>query len=290
VDDVSRVSEEKLGIVDSTAELLKGYEIIGAADLNKVGSSMLQDLRKQLRGRVTVRGIKNTLMRIAMEEAGLEGSEEFMDRIKGQNIYIFSNGNPFRLAMTLHKNKVRVFAKAGDTALEEIIIPSGNTGLSPGPIISKFGALSVRTRIESGNIWVVNDTQVAKTGDTISPDLADLLTRLGIRASEMGLEVKAVYERGVVIPKEELILDIGAYRDQLERARSDAFQVALKAEYATVETIAALLSLAAQKARSVALKAGYMTSETAAELIATANAQAVSLAKAVGRAQAKLKS
>ena len=287
---MSRVSEEKLGIVDSTAELLKGYEIIGAADLNKVGSSMLQDLRKQLRGRVTVRGIKNTLMRIAMEEAGLEGSEEFMDRIKGQNIYIFSNGNPFRLAMTLHRNKVRVFAKAGDTALEEIIIPSGNTGLSPGPIISKFGTLSVRTRIESGNIWVVNDTQVAKTGDAISPDLSDLLTRLGIRASEMGLEIKAVYERGVVIPREDLILDIGAYRDRLARAWSDAFQVALKAEYATVETTATLLSLAAQKARNVALKAGYMTSETAAELIARANTQAVSLAKAVGRAQANLQS
>ncbi len=285
---MSRVSEEKLGIVDSTAELLKGYEIIGAADLNKVGSSMLQDLRRQLRGRVTVRGIKNTLMSIAMEKAGLEGFEEFMDMIKGQNIYIFSNGNPFSLAMTLHRNKVRVFAKAGDTALEEIIIPSGNTGLSPGPIISKFGALGVRTRIESGNIWVVNDTLVAKAGDIISPDLSDLLTRLGIRASEMGLEIKAVYERGVVIPREDLILDVGAYRDRLERAQSGAFQVALKAEYATFETTAALLSLAAQKARSVALKAGYMTSETATELIARANAQAVSLAKAVGRAQAKL--
>lgn len=286
---MSQVSEEKLGIVNSTMELLEGYEIIGAADLQKVGSGMLQDLRKQLRGKVLVRGIKNTLMRIAMEKVGLEGADDFLTRIKGQNIYVFSNGNPFELAMTLHRNKVRVFAKAGDVALEDLVIPSGNTGLSPGPIISKFGALGVRTRIDSGNIWVVQDTPVTKAGETISADLADLLTRLGIRSSEMGLEIKAVYQNGVVIPRQELILDIKSYKERLTRAFGDAFQLALKAAYPTAETTATLLSLAAQNATKVALEADYITQETAVELIARANAQAVALAKAVGRAQAQAK-
>jgi large subunit ribosomal protein L10 len=249
---------------------------------------MLQDMRKQLRGRVTIRGIKNTLMRIAMERASLEGTDDFLSEIKGQNIYIFSNGNPFELAMTLHRNKVRVFAKDGDTALETLVIPSGNTGLSPGPIISKFGGLGIRTRIEAGNIWVVQDTDVAKAGDTISADLADLLTRLGIRASEMGLEIKAVYEGGIVIPREDLILDMDVYAERLARAYSGAFQVALKAVYVTPSTIIPLLSMAAQNARNVALEAAYLTPETAPELIARANSQAVNLAKAVGRAQAKV--
>ena len=285
---MSQVSEEKQVIVDATVKLLDDYKLIGAAGLTKVGSGMLQDMRKQLRGRVTVRGIKNTLMRIAMERAGLEGTDDFLDTIKGQNIYIFSNGNPFELAMTLHRNKVRVFAKEGDTALEDLIIPSGNTGLSPGPIISKFGGLGIRTRIEAGNVWVVQDTEVAKAGDVISADLADLLTRLGIRASEMGLEIKAVYEGGIVIPREDLILDIDVYAERLARAYSGAFQVALKAAYVTPATIVPLLSMAAQNARNVALEAAYLTPETAPELIARANSQAVNLAKAVGRAQAKV--
>ncbi|MDP6458298.1 MAG: 50S ribosomal protein L10, partial [Candidatus Bathyarchaeota archaeon] len=203
---MSQVSTDKMTIVNSTVKLLDEYKLIGAADLTKVGSGMLQDLRKQLRGQVTIKGIKNTLMRISMEKVGLHETKDFLSQIKGQNIYIFSNGNPFSLAMTLHRNKVRVFAKAGDTALEDLIVPAGNTGLSPGPIISKFGDLAIRTRIEAGNIWVVNDTKVAKTGDEISEDLSDLLVRLGVRAAEMGLEIKAVYEDGVVIPKEDLIL------------------------------------------------------------------------------------
>jgi large subunit ribosomal protein L10 len=285
---MSQVSEEKQAIVDATVKLLDDYKLIGAADLTKVGSGMLQDMRKQLRSRITVRGIKNTLMRIAMEKAGLEGTDDFLSEIKGQNIYIFSNGNPFELAMTLHRNKVRVFAKEGDTALEDLVIPSGNTGLSPGPIISKFGGLGIRTRIEAGNIWVVQDTEVVKAGNTISADLADLLTRLGIRASEMGLEIKAVYEGGIVIPREDLILDMDVYAERLARAYSGAFQVALKAAYVTPVTIVPLLSMAAQNVRKVALEAAYMTPETAPEIIAKANAQAVNLAKAVGRAQAKV--
>lgn len=283
---MSQVSEQKMVVVDSTVKLLDEYGLIGAADLNKVGSNMLQDMRKLLKDQVKIKGIKNTLMRIAMEKAGLEGTEDFLERTKGQSIYIFSNGNPFKLAMTLHRNKAKVFAKEGDIAINDIVIPSGNTGLSPGPIISKFGALRVRTRIESGNIWVTQDTQVAKTGEPISADLADLLSRMNIRASEMGLEIKAVYEEGVVIPKEDLILDLDSYRESLGSAYSGAFQVALKAAYPTTATISSLLSLAYQNARRVAVDAEYPTKETIAELIARTNAQAVNLAKMVGRAQA----
>ena len=275
-----------MAIVDSTVKLLDEYKLIGAADLTKVGSGMLQDLRKQLRGQVTIKGIKNTLMRISMEKVGLQGTEDFLAEIKGQNIYIFSNGNPFSLAMTLHKNKVRVFAKAGDIALEDLVVPAGNTGLSPGPIISKFGGLSIRTRIEAGNIWVVSDTVVAKAGDEISADLADLLTRLGVRAAEMGLEIKAVYEDGFVIPKEDLILDIDVYSERLSRALSEAYQVALNAAYVTPVTIMPLISLAAQNVRKLALESAWVTPETVGELVARANAQAVTLAKAVGKAQA----
>jgi len=268
--------------------LLESHELVGAADLTKVGSSMLQDLRKQLRDRVVIKGIKNTLMRIAMEKAQLDGFEDFMSSVKGQNVYIFSNGNPFELAMTLHGNKVRVFANAGDTALNDITISSGNTGLSPGPLISKFGSLSIRTRIESGNIWVVQDTEVAKTGDEISTDLADLLARLGIRASEMGLEIKAIYEDGKVIPRDDLILDLDEYRGQLSQAYGEAFQVALQAAYLTSATSNSIVTMAFQNARKVALEAAWITPETATELVARVNAQAVSLAKAVGRAQANV--
>jgi large subunit ribosomal protein L10 len=244
---------------------------------------MLQDLRKYLRGQVKVKGIKKNLMRIAMEKAGLEGVEEFVRVISGPNIFIFSNENPFKLAMMLHHNKVKVFAKAGDIALSSITIPSGNTGLSPGPILSNFGMLGVRTRIESGNIWVVQDTEVAKQGEEISQNLADILARLGLREAEMGLEIKAIYEKGMVLPREDLILDLDDYNERLKRAHSDAFQVALKSTYTTSKTVMTLLTLGAQNAKKVALMASYVTSDTIKELMVKAQSQAIALQQLVNK-------
>ena len=281
-----QVSPEKTEAVNSTVELLKKYDVIAAADLNKVSSSMLQDMRRQLRGTLDVKVVKNTLMRISMNQAGKTDSDSFMEAVAGPNVFLFTNGNPFRLAMDLEANKVKVFAKPGDIALTDIVISAGNTGLSPGPLIGKFGVLKVRTRIESGNIWVVSDTTVTKLGEPITDDLADLLQRMGIRAAEMGLSIKAVYERGELIPGQSLILDMDEYRARLDQAIGSAFQLAVQTAYVTPQTVTTILNKAATEARAVAIEAGYASKETVEDLIAKANSQARTLASKVGHVMA----
>jgi large subunit ribosomal protein L10 len=278
---MSTVSEQKAAVVENTVTLLKKYDVIAAADLNKVQSGMLMDLRKSLRGQLEIKTVKNTLMRISMEKAQKPGTPEFIKAIAGQNMFLFTNGNPFKLAMNLEKSKVESFAKAGDKALKELTVSAGNTGISPGPMISKFGSLGIKTRIEAGNIWVVADTVVAETGDEITADMADLLQRLGIKAAQSGLSLKVVYERGIIIPGADLIIDVPSYRKQLMEAAGGAFAVALKGAYVTPATAPTLLGMALQQAKAVAVEAGYVTPDTAAEIIAKANAQAMSLQEKV---------
>lgn len=274
---MSTVTEQKTQVVEQTVDLLNKYEVIAAANLFKIQSGMLMDLRKSLRGQIEVRAVKNTLMRISMEKAQKKSIPEFIKAIEGQNVFLFSNGNPFKLALQLEKNKVQVFAKAGDKALKEVIVLAGNTGISPGPMISKFSSLGIKTRIESGNIWVIADTPVIQKGEEITSDLADLLQRLGIKAAQMGLSLKAVYENGEIIPGDMLLIDLPSYKKQLEIAYSNAFQVVLQAAYVSQETAPSLLAMAFQNAKKVAVEAGYFSPETAMDLIAKANAQAASL-------------
>jgi len=283
----SHIPSEKTETVQETVELLNEYGVIAAADLNKVTSAMLQDMRRQLRGRLRFKVLKNTLMRISMEQAGKEGHDAFMEQVAGPNVFMFTNGNPFKVAMELDANRVRVFAKAGDIALDNIVLSAGNTGLSPGPLIGKFGVLGVRTRIEGGNIWVVQDTTVCRVGEPINEDLVDLLQRMGVRASEMGLRVKAVYERGDIIPGDALILDLDDYRSRLEQAIGGAFKVAVEAAYFTPATVPTILAKAFQQARSVALEAEWATRDTVELLITKANSQARSLASMVGKKMAE---
>ena len=274
---MSTVTEQKTQVVEQTVDLLNKYEVIAAANLFKIQSGMLMDLRKSLRGQIEVRAVKNTLMRISMEKAQKKSIPEFIKAIEGQNVFLFSNGNPFKLALQLEKNKVQVFAKAGDKALKEVVVLAGNTGISPGPMISKFSSLGIKTRIESGNIWVITDTPVIQKGEEITSDLADLLQRLGIKAAQMGLSLKAVYENGEIIPGDMLLIDLPSYKKQLGIAYSNAFQLVLQAAYVSPETAPSLLAMAFQNAKKVAVEAGYFSPETATDLIAKANAQAASL-------------
>jgi large subunit ribosomal protein L10 len=273
-----KVSQKKSEIVTKIVELLKNYDIIAAADLNKVSSGMLQDMRRQLRDNMTMICVKNTLMKISMQKEEKDNIEGFMEAISGSNIFLFTNGNPFKIAMGLEANKVKVFAKAGDIALTDIIISAGNTGLSPGPLIGKFGVLGIRTRIEAGNIWVTKDSVAAKAGDKISEELTDLLQRMGVKAAEMGLRIKAVYEKGMIIPGETLILDIDNYYTNLKEAINSTLQVAIQASYLTKETTSIILSQAIQVARNVAIKSNYPTKETLKFFITKANFQARKLA------------
>ncbi len=282
----SHIPSEKYETVQETVELINQYEIIAAADLNKVTSAMLQDMRKQLRGRHQFKVVKNTLMRISMEQAGKEGTREFIEQVSGPNVFLFTNGNPYRVAMELNANKVKVFAKAGDIAMNDILLSAGNTGLSPGPLIGKFGVLGVRTRIEAGNIWIATDATVCKKGQEISENLADLLQRMDVRASEMGLSIKAVYEKGEVLLGEDLILDLDAYRTQLAQAVGGAYKVAIEAAYVTPETLPSIIAKAVLQARAVAVEAEWPTPETIELLIAKANAEARSLASMVGKKMA----
>jgi large subunit ribosomal protein L10 len=60
------------------------------------------------------------------------------------------------------KNKTKMTAKAGDVAPNDIIVPAGNTGLPPGPAISELHDVGIRTKIDVGSVWIVNDATVVK--------------------------------------------------------------------------------------------------------------------------------
>src|SRR5579875_2788685 len=125
----------------------------------------------------------------ALQQLGIQRASEFVSRLDGQNALIFTNMNPFKLFLVLEKSKVSLPARAGDIATENIIIPSGNTGIPPGPVLSEFKEAGVPTRIESGNIFVSKDTIVARPGDSISPKLAGLLARLNLKPIKAGLSI-----------------------------------------------------------------------------------------------------
>jgi len=175
--------------------------------------------------------------------------------------------NPYALILFLNKNKVRVPAKAGDIATSDIIIPGGNTGLQPGPVISEFGEVKVTTRIEGGSIWVARDTVVAEKGDTISPKLASLLSKLGMKPMEAGLTIVRAFDEGAVLKPEDLVFDLEAYKSELAEACRDALALAVETEYLVPETAPIMIVNAYREAIHLGNEAEFPTSENIEDLV-----------------------
>jgi len=276
-----KIQKQKTEVLDKLVALTKKYNVIAVADLEKVRSFQIQEIRKRLRGRVEILVAKNTLVKKAGELLEKERTNltKFSEALTGSRVLLFTNMNPYELIILLNKNKVRVPAKAGNIATGEIAVPAGNTGLAPGPVISEFGEAKVPTKIESGSIWVVRDTVVARKGDTISPKLVAVLSKLGIKPMEAGLSLVQAYDAGLVLTSEDLAFDLEAFRKNIQQAAQEARGVSVESGIVLPETAPLIIGKAHRQALALSIQADYPTRETIIDIIKNAYAEMTALSK-----------
>ena len=274
-----QVSERKIKEVENLVSMLNQHKIIGVAGLYKVRTVQLQQLKRVFGKDVTIRVAKNTLIRRAIKQCEKDRKNigELSGRLTGETVFLFTEMNPFRLALLLGRGKVRISAKAGDVVQGDVVVQAGNTGLPPGPVISELHGVGIPTRIETGSVWVVKDTVVAKKGQALSPRLASMLSRLGIKPLEVGLTLVAAYDDGRIYTSDDLKVDIDTVRRQVQDGWSQAFNLAVSAAYPTNETVGVILKAAQQSALALSINAAFPTAETTAHLLQLAQTRAVSL-------------
>jgi large subunit ribosomal protein L10 len=282
-----QVAAWKKEIFSDLTELLEKYSVVAVADLQKVRSSQIQEIRKKLRGKADLIVAKNTILRKASESIASKKKNvgEFADGLTGSKVLIFTQMNPFELIMFLNNNKVRVPAKGGDIATSEIMVPGGNTGLQPGPVISEFNEAKVQTRIEGGSIFVVKDTVVAEVGDVISTKTASLLSKLGMKPMEAGLALSYAYDNGVVMSTNDLAFDLNQMKTDFMSAARSAFGLAVEASIVLPETAPAIISKAYRQAVAVSVEAGFFTKETGEKIIQKAYRNMNALSSAIAAVQ-----
>jgi large subunit ribosomal protein L10 len=278
-----QVAVWKKEIYDDLLKLLNKYPVIAVADLQKVRSSQIQEIRKKLRGKAELLVAKNTILRKAAEKAAgqKEKVNQFADSLTGSKVLIFTQMNPFELIIFLNKNKVRVPAKGGDIATSDIMIPGGNTGLQPGPVISEFNEAKVKTRIEGGSIFVAEDTIVVSKGDVIPVKTASLLSKLGMKPMEAGLSLSYAYDNGLLLVPNDLAFDLDKMKADITSAARLAFGVAVEANIMLPETAPMIISKAYRQAVAVSVEAEFFTKETTKLIIQKAYANMNALSSAI---------
>ena len=270
--------KKKTQMYQQLQELPKKYNVIALVRMEKVRASQLLPLRKKLQGEVEIFSVKDKVARLALEKAGVTGVDKFIDKLEGQCLFMFTNMSPFKLNVLLGKNKVMLFARGGDNASMDVVIPPKNTGIAPGPMLTDFKENNIPTKIDQGTIWIMKETVPVKKGEPISEKLAGLLTKLDIKAIEAGIVLNSALEEGLVYQEEEMIIDVEKFRNDLAQAHQQAVSLSIEAAYITADNIEQILAKAAQSARSVSTEVGYMTEDTKEQILQKAHGQAQGVA------------
>lgn len=263
-------------------ELPGTYDVIALSKMSKVRATQLMTIRKKFRNEIKIRVIKNRVAQRAFEKLNNRPGLDYLSKeLEGQCALLFTDISPFKLNLIFDKNKVFLPAKGGDIATKDIIIPAGNTGISPGPVLSEFKEANVSTKIDQGTIWVGKDTVVVRSGSIISQKLASLMSKLNIKPIEAGISISLAIAEGLVLKENDLKINLAEYREELARSFHEAVSLAIETSYSTVETITHLLVRAYQNATALATDSGYLSPDSVHLVLVRANANGQIIANQV---------
>lgn len=245
------VREEKLGAVDELKKKIEGHDVIGILDMHKLPSKQYQEIQKQIRDSVQIVMTKKSILMHALDGSNKSGIKELEKLMPTQPALIFTKLTPFKFYMTATKMKSPTYAKEGDVTDQEILVTAGPIGLMPGPVISEFSKVGIPAGVEEGKIAIKKDKVVAKSGDAISKDLANVLRKLRIQPIKIGLNIVAVYDSGTIYLKDVLSLAGQGYIDSALLAHQQAINLSVAIGYPTRENIRLLLAKAYRESQAI---------------------------------------
>ncbi|KAF5088997.1 50S ribosomal protein L10 [Methanobacterium aggregans] len=267
--------------VESLKELIESHDVVGMANLSDIPAPQLQKMRRALKDSAVVKMSRKTLMTLALSESKKENIADLGEHMDGQPAMIFTDMNPFKLYKILEDSKTEAPAKPGSIAPEDIVVPKGDTAFKPGPILGELQKVGIPAKIDKGKIVITSDKTVVAEGETISREIASMLTRLEIFPMEVGIDLVAAYEDQTVYTSDLLTIDEEKTIADVQKAFTQALNLSVNAVIFNKESVPVILQNANTKAMNLALNADILTSKTRDMILAKAYAQMLALASEV---------
>ncbi|MCL2157178.1 MAG: 50S ribosomal protein L10 [Methanobrevibacter sp.] len=280
---MAHVAEWKKEEVKELKGMIDSHEVVGIVNLLNIPAKQLQKMRQSLKDKATIRMSKKNLINLAFENCkdNKENISDLSNHMDGQPAIVFTDMNPFKLFKILESSKTSAPAKPGNIAPEDIIVPAGDTGFEPGPLLGELQQVGIPAKIDKGKIVVSKEHVLVKAGEEVSKNAASMLTRLDIHPMEVGIDLTAVYEDKAVFTSDLLIIDEEKTLLDLQSAYTQAFNLSVNASIPTKGTIVAIIQNAKSKSFNLAMNASILNSETAEPLISQANAKMLALASVI---------
>jgi large subunit ribosomal protein L10 len=248
---VENIPKKKLDLVKELSDLIKSKRTVLIADISNIPCSQYQTIGKKLRGKAVIKVPKRNLFLRALDEAKVENAKALKEHFQGAVALLFSDLDSYELAGELIKNKSPAKAKPGQIAPEDLEIPAGPTDLTPGPAISELGALGIQIQIQGGKIEIKEPKVVAKKGEAIKTNAAEMLGKLGIQPFKIGFTPLSAYDSQDDLIYTEIVIDTEGTKEALLYAYSRALPFAVEIGYMSPETTPLMIQKAAAYERKL---------------------------------------
>lgn len=178
------VPQRKIDYAKKLRTLLEEYSTCLIVTVDNFGSRNIAEMRKNFRGRARFLFGKNTLIRKVirdyMKETNNKGLNNLLDCVKGNCGFCFTKGNVGDLRREILNRKVQCPAKAGAIAPCDVSVPPGPTGMEPTQT-TFFQSMNIATRINRGQIDIVDEVHLIREGQKVGASEASLLMKLNIK-------------------------------------------------------------------------------------------------------------
>ena len=273
----------KQDYVADLKEVISASPVIGIVGVTGIPAPQLQRMRASLRGKMTLLVAKNNLLLLALNEldkdkAGVAGLIELID---GQCAIVGSTDNPFKLFKVMEATKTASPAKGGELAPDDINIQAGETPFKPGPIVGDLQQAGIPAAIEGGKVVIKKSRTLVKAGEPIPVSMAQMLTKLEILPMTVGMDLKGVFEEGIVFKSDVLAIDEEQFMGDLYGSIGGAFNLACQIGYTNQLTIRPLLTKGSSEAMNVAIFAGITNKDTIEKLLGMAGGKMMALASQI---------
>jgi large subunit ribosomal protein L10 len=277
---VAHVAKWKLNEVEELTKLITENKVVGIAQIGGIPAPQMQQMRGNLRGNVSMRSSKNSLISLAIDnaEGKIKGISELKNYVNGQAAIIATEMNPFKLFGQLKQTRTMAPAKGGEIAPRDIEVKAGDTPFKPGPIVGELQKVGIHAQIKEGKVVIKNDKVLVKKGEKIPRDVAQMLTRLEIFPIQLGISLNAVFEEGNLFKPDVLDIDIDQFRLKIHQASFNALTLALETAWVNKQTVTPLISKAHRDAFGLAMELGIINKETVKHIIAKTHRAMLALA------------
>jgi large subunit ribosomal protein L10 len=258
-----KVPERKLKNMKEIKEFFNSNNTLMLISTKNLPDKQLQTIKKTIRGKAVIKFYKKSTLMKALEEN--QKIKELENDIEENTAVVFSQEDPFKLALMFSENKNPVKAKAGQIIQEDIFVEPGPTEFVPGPIISELNNAKIKFGIENGKISIKARSAIAKKGEKVTLEKASIMDKLDLKPFYVGLSSISAYDKNsdqiyknLNFSKEEII-------NNLKEFSRKALNFAIHISYYCKETISVLISKAVNHKTALSGKIKEKTDEKEVE-------------------------